>query len=88
VDQRIPQILTAMSSGDLLLLTADHGCETTDVSTDHTRELVPFLAAGAAVSSDADLGIRKGFADLSATAGEWLGIPAPRGQSALDQLIV
>ena len=87
VDQRIPEILAEMSSGDLLFLTADHGCETTDASTDHTREFVPLLVAGENVRDEADLGIRRGFADLSATAGEWLGVPGPRGVSALGQLL-
>lgn len=87
LDGLLPIVLTAMGSEDLLFVTADHGCETTDTSTDHTRELVPFLAAGEAVSSDVDFGLRRGFADLSATAGEWLGIPGPRGESALARIL-
>ena len=47
LDARIPELLGALGPDDLFLLTADHGCETTDVSTDHTREYVPLLAAGA-----------------------------------------
>ncbi len=84
LDALLPGTLAALGPGDLFLLTADHGCETTDASTDHTRELVPFLAAGPPVRDQADLGIREGFCDLAATAGEWLGVPAPRGASALD----
>jgi phosphopentomutase len=87
LDALLPEVLAALQPDDLFFLTADHGCETTDVSTDHTREHVPFLAAGPAVRRDADLGVRRGFADLSATAGEWLGVPAPRGRSALSQLL-
>ena len=68
-------------------VTADHGCETTDVSTDHTREFVPLLAAGPAIRPDVDLGVRQGFCDLAATAGEWLGVPAPRGESALSRAV-
>jgi len=88
LDALLPGLLAALGTDDLFFLTADHGCETTDVSTDHTREHVPFLAAGPAVRRDADLGVRQGFADLSATAGEWLGVPAPRGTSALAELLV
>jgi len=87
VDALLPALLAALRRDDLLFLTADHGCETTDVSTDHTREHVPFLAAGAALAADVDLGVRRGFADLAATAGEWLGVPAPRGESALALLL-
>jgi phosphopentomutase len=87
-DALLPELLAALGPEDLLFLTADHGCETTDVSTDHTREHVPFLAAGPAVRKDADLGVRRGFSDLAATAGEWLGVSSPRGKSALAELLV
>lgn len=87
LDAGLPEVLAALGPGDLLLATGDHGCETTDVSTDHTREYVPLLAAGPAVRGDADLGARRGFCDLSATAGEWLGVPAPRGESALSRIL-
>ena len=87
LDALLPDVLGALREEDLLLVTADHGCETTDVSTDHTREYVPLLAAGTAVRAEADLGTRRGFCDLSATAGEWLGVPAPRGESFLRQVL-
>jgi phosphopentomutase len=87
LDALLPELLAALRPDDLLFLTADHGCETTDVSTDHTREHVPFLAAGTALRGDVELGVRRGFADLAATAGEWLGVPAPRGESALADLL-
>ena len=88
LDALLPELLDALTAEDLFLLTADHGCEATDTSTDHTREFVPLLAAGAAVGSEVDLGERRGFCDLSATAGDWLGVPSPRGRSALSQLLV
>jgi phosphopentomutase len=87
LDALLPDVLAALHPDDLFFVTADHGCETTDASTDHTREYVPLLAAGRAVRGDVDLGVRKGFADLAATAGEWLGVPAPRGSSALSELL-
>lgn len=87
LDLLLPDLLGALGPGDLLLLTADHGCETTDLSTDHTRELVPLLAAGPAVKENVDLGVRQGFADLCATAGEWLGVPGPKGVSVLRDLL-
>ena len=87
LDALLPAMISALGPEDLFLLTADHGCETTDSSTDHTRELVPLLAAGPAVRPDVDLGVRRGFFDLSATAGEWLGVPGVRGESALRSLL-
>lgn len=87
LDALIPETLVALGPDDLFFLTADHGCETTDVSTDHTREHVPFLAAGPAVRRNADVGVRRGFCDLAATAGEWLGVPSPRGTSALSEIL-
>jgi phosphopentomutase len=86
LDERIPELLSALESEDLLLVTADHGCETTDVSTDHTREHVPVLAAGPSIRTDVDLGVRKGFCDVAATAGDWMGVAAPRGESFLAQI--
>jgi phosphopentomutase len=87
LDALLPDLLAALGPGDLFFLTADHGCEATDASTDHTREYVPLLAAGPAVRADADLGIRRGFFDLSASAGEWMEVAGPRGASALAQIL-
>jgi phosphopentomutase len=87
LDALLPAALEALGRDDLFILTADHGCETTDASTDHTREFVPFLAAGPAVRESAEIGVRRGFCDLAATAGEWMDIPAPRGVSALSLLL-
>ncbi len=81
LDGAIPELLGALGPEDLFLLTADHGCETTDASTDHTREFVPLIAAGPAIRPDRDLGVRRGFCDLAATAGDWLGIPRPAGRA-------
>ena len=86
LDEGLPEVLDALGPEDLFLLTADHGCETTDVSTDHTRELVPLVAAGPRVQPDVDLGTRRGFCDVSAIGGEWLGVPAPRGTGAAAAL--
>jgi phosphopentomutase len=87
LDAQLPDLIDALGPEDLLFVTADHGCETTDVSTDHTREFVPLLSAGRALHADVDLGVRQGFCDLAATAGEWMGVAAPRGVSALAQLL-
>jgi phosphopentomutase len=73
---------------DLLFITADHGCDPTDVSTDHTREYVPFLIAGPRVSQACDLGTRRTFADLGVTICDLLGISSKGfpGKCALSEL--
>ena len=79
-DRRLPELIDAVGEGGLLFLTGDHGCDPTDVSTDHTREEVPVLVAGGALEGRAalDLGVRGTFADLGATVAELLGV-APDG---------
>ncbi len=77
-DQRLPEILRAMGPEDLLIITADHGCDPTTTSTDHSREYVPLLVYGQNIKKGVNLGIRQSFADLGATVAEVL---------QLDQLI-
>jgi phosphopentomutase len=74
LDARLPELLGALSEGDLLVLTADHGCDPSDVSTDHTREHVPLLVRGARVRPGTALGVRASFADLGATLAENFGL--------------
>jgi phosphopentomutase len=71
-DERIPELLGALTEDDLLAITADHGNDPTCPGTDHTRERVPLLAVGG--TDPRDLGIRDGFADLGATVAAWLGV--------------
>ena len=73
-DSRLPALMEALQPEDLLLLTADHGCDPTWRGTDHTRERIPVLAFGAAVPSG-DAGIRETFADIGQTAAAWLALP-------------
>ena len=69
LDARMPQLLASLRPDDLLILTGDHGCDPSDESTDHTREFVPLIAAGAKVRPGA-LGDRTSFSDIAATIGE------------------
>ncbi|MGL4449307.1 MAG: phosphopentomutase, partial [Shewanella sp.] len=62
-DARLPEMLALLGEGDLLILTADHGCDPTWPGTDHTREYVPVLAYGAGLSATS-LGQRNSFADI------------------------
>src|SRR6185369_4811449 len=64
LDAFLPELLSALREEDLLLFTADHGGDPSDVSTDHTREYVPALAYGPRLARGKDLGTRSTFADL------------------------
>jgi len=69
-DQRIPEIKAAMRDDDLLIITADHGCDPTHQGTDHTREYIPLLVYGKGVKHDLNLGIRDSFSDIAATIAD------------------
>ncbi len=70
--------LPKIATGDLLLMTADHGNDPTTPSTDHSREQVPILAYLAGAEKGVDLGVREGFMDVAATYAEFFGVPALR----------
>jgi phosphopentomutase len=81
-DARLPEILATLKSEDMLIITADHGCDPTTVSTDHSREYVPLLVYGHQLKCGMDLGIRKTFADVGATIADYLGLdPLRHGKS-------
>ena len=67
VDRNLPTFMEAMGPEDLLILTADHGCDPTYKGTDHTREYIPILVWGKGIKENVNLGIRPTFADISAT---------------------
>ena len=73
-DDRLPEILSRMQKDDILMITADHGCDPSTPSTDHSRENVPFLAYGERVRPGTDLGTRSSFADIAKTIGDYFGI--------------
>ncbi len=87
LDRRLPELLGKMRRDDVFMLTADHGCDPADASTDHTRENVPMLVFGAQVRPGRDLGQRSSFADLGATLAHNFGIDAlPAGRSFLHDV--
>jgi phosphopentomutase len=86
-DQRIPEIKAAMRDDDLLLITADHGCDPTYQGTDHTREYIPVLAYGKKINNNLDLGIRESFSDLAATIADIFEIDELKnGKSFKDEI--
>jgi phosphopentomutase len=62
-----------LGDDDMLVITADHGCDPGDVSTDHTREYTPLLVWSKGVDP-VDLGVRESFADIAASVEEFFGI--------------
>lgn len=74
-DARLPDLLNRLRGDDLLIITADHGCDPTWSGSDHTREQVPILAFGAKATTP--IGRRAGFADIGATVARHLELPAP-----------
>ncbi|WP_422393052.1 phosphopentomutase [Neomoorella humiferrea] len=73
-DRRLPELIEALNEGDVLVITADHGCDPTTPSTDHSREYVPLLIYGNKIRK-INIGVRPTFADLGATVAEMLDVP-------------
>ncbi|WP_417805432.1 phosphopentomutase [Thalassospira lucentensis] len=83
-DARIPELRGALKPGDLVIVTADHGCDPTWRGNDHTREFVPVLAFGPAIAPG-PFGLRETFADIGQTVADHLGIsPLATGTSFLN----
>jgi phosphopentomutase len=81
------ELLPSLDKRDLLVLTADHGCDPTMESTDHSREYVPLLVASPALQRRVSLGSRESFCDVAATACDALtGEKWRRGRSFLPDL--
>jgi phosphopentomutase len=87
LDSFVPALVGGLGEGDVLMITADHGGDPSDVSTDHTREFVPMVAAGPRVRPGADVGTRATFADLGATVAEYLEVPPLAGASFLSAIL-
>jgi phosphopentomutase len=85
-DARLPQIQHAMKSDDLMIITADHGCDPGDVSTDHTREYVPVLAWGPQARTGINVGTLRSLADIGQTIAENFGLKLDSGTSFLHEL--
>lgn len=86
-DKALPQIIDKMTKEDLLIITADHGCDPTAPGTDHTREYVPLLVIGKTLKKGVDMGTRRSFADIGQTLCEYFDLPSIKiGESFLSQI--
>ena len=87
-DERLPEILASMGEEDILMITADHGCDPSTPSTDHSREYTPLVIAGKPVKEGVNLGTRGSFADIAATILDYLGVEGETaGESFLGQIL-
>ena len=87
-DVQLRELLPLLRPDDLLFITADHGCDPSTPSTDHSREHVPMLAYGAKVKPGVNIGTRSTYADLAATVAEYLGVKAEiAGESFLKEIL-
>jgi len=73
-DKRLSEIFEILTDEDMLIITADHGCDPTTPSTDHSREYVPLLVYGLALKRGINLGTRKSFSDIGVTILDAFGI--------------
>lgn len=87
-DRALGKLLPKLRGDDLLMLTADHGCDPGFTkTTDHTREYIPMIAYGAGIRAGVNLGTRLGFCDIAATVCDYLGVKADvEGSSFLPQI--
>ena len=87
-DDRLPEIKEALGNNDVLIITADHGCDPTTEGTDHSREYVPVIVYGRNLKEDIDLGTRNGFCDIGKTVLDLLGIENDLVGKSFKDLIV
>ena len=84
IDARLPELYPLLNENDIVVLTADHGCDPTWRGTDHTREHVPVLLYGKKISPR-NLGARKTFADIGQTLASYFGTtPMNYGTNLLE----
>jgi len=85
-DAWLPEFRAALQPEDLAILTADHGCDPTTPSTDHSREYTPLLAFGPRVRAGVDLGLRETLSDIGQTVAENFATSIEKGKSFLTEI--
>lgn len=86
-DSMLPKIMSAMQEKDLLIITADHGCDPLFPGTNHTREYIPLLVYGPKIARNINLGVRSSFADIAATVIDYLELSAWRIGTSFCRLL-
>lgn len=86
-DVQLEEFIEGMRSDDVLMITADHGCDPGTPSTDHSREYTPMLMYGEGIKEGVSIGTRDTFADIAATVLDLFGLKGDiAGKSFLDQV--
>ena len=85
-DNALPKILEGLGDDDVLIITADHGCDPGDTSTDHTREYIPLLVYGNKIAP-ANLGTLDTYADIGASVCDFLGVDFGFGKSFKNKIL-
>lgn len=86
-DERLPELLNLLGPEDILMITADHGCDPITPSTDHSREYIPLVMAGAPLKAGSNIGTRTTFSDISATILDYFGLEGTgAGKSFLKEI--
>lgn len=85
-DKRIPELIDALRDDDILMITADHGCDPSTPSTDHSREYIPWLITGKkeVVKGGVNLGTDIGFGDIAATILDYLEVDYEKGEDGIE----
>ena len=84
-DERLPELLAELSDEDILMITADHGCDPSTPSTDHSREYTPLVMYGKPIQAGVNYGTRDSFSDIAATILNYFGIkPECAGTSLIE----
>lgn len=87
-DSRLPEMLDKLRDDDILMITADHGCDPVTPSTDHSREYIPLVIYGKNLKKGVNLGTRNSFSDIGATILDYFGLPVEiDGTSFLGEII-
>jgi phosphopentomutase len=86
-DRQLGSFINKMHNDDVLMITADHGCDPKAPGTDHTREYVPLLIYGRPIKAGVNLGTRPTFADVAATVTDFFDVELmTQGKSLTDKI--
>lgn len=88
-DSQLPRVLEGLREEDVLMITADHGCDPATPSTDHSREYIPLVIYGKKIKKGMNVGTRRTFADIAATILDYFEIkPEVAGTSFLGDILI
>ena len=87
-DNRMEEIFNAMKEDDILIITADHGCDPTTSGTDHSREYIPILVYGENIKENIDIGVQSSFSNIGKSILDYLSIKNTLpGESFLKEVL-